>query len=46
MQQADVVLYDRLVSDEILQLVGGQAQMIYVGKESGFHTRTQVTHDG
>lgn len=41
MQTADVVLYDRLVSDDILRLVGPQARMVYVGKHSGFHTRTQ-----
>ncbi|CAG9465676.1 unnamed protein product [Pedinophyceae sp. YPF-701] len=41
MQRADVVLYDRLVSDEILDLVGEDATMVYVGKEKGFHSRTQ-----
>lgn len=33
----------RLVSDDILRLVGPQARMVYVGKHSGFHTRTQVS---
>jgi len=42
MQAADVVLYDRLCSPEILALVGGSAEMVYVGKESGFHTQTQA----
>jgi len=41
MQQADVVLYDRLISSEILEFVNEDALMIYVGKEKGFHTRTQ-----
>ncbi|KAF5833268.1 hypothetical protein DUNSADRAFT_10468 [Dunaliella salina] len=41
MQTADVVLYDRLVSDDILRLVGPHARMVYVGKHSGFHTRSQ-----
>lgn len=41
MQTADVVLYDRLVSDEILALVHNGARMVYVGKEQGFHTRSQ-----
>jgi len=41
MQSADVVLYDRLVSNEILNLVRREATMVYVGKRSGFHTRTQ-----
>jgi siroheme synthase len=33
----------RLVSDEILNMVGPQARMVYVGKHSGFHTRSQVS---
>lgn len=31
----------RLVSDDILGLIHGSATMVYVGKEAGFHTRTQ-----
>ncbi|KAK2077150.1 hypothetical protein QBZ16_004784 [Prototheca wickerhamii] len=42
MQTADVVLYDRLVSPEILAHVGARALMVYVGKQRGFHTRTQA----
>lgn len=41
MDRADVVLYDRLVSDSILSFVNPQATMVYVGKEAGFHTRSQ-----
>ncbi|KAL4439839.1 hypothetical protein ABPG75_002840 [Micractinium tetrahymenae] len=41
MQSADVVLYDRLVSEDILSLVNPGALMVYVGKQRGFHTRTQ-----
>ncbi|PXF39504.1 Siroheme synthase [Gracilariopsis chorda] len=41
MQTADVILYDRLVSSEILTLCNRNAQLIYVGKQSGFHTRSQ-----
>eukprot|EP01024_Parvocaulis_polyphysoides_P000058 TRINITY_DN10014_c1_g1_i1.p1 TRINITY_DN10014_c1_g1~~TRINITY_DN10014_c1_g1_i1.p1 ORF type:complete len:372 (-),score=26.16 TRINITY_DN10014_c1_g1_i1:273-1388(-) len=41
MQTADVILYDRLVSSDILKLVHGGALMVYVGKQKGFHTRTQ-----
>ena len=41
MQTADVVLYDRLVSPAILDLVHDGAHMLYVGKQAGFHTRTQ-----
>lgn len=33
MRCADVVLYDRLVSDDILRLVHGGARMVYVGKQ-------------
>lgn len=41
MRKADVVLYDRLVSPEILEYVSDDATMVYVGKEKGYHTRTQ-----
>jgi len=41
MGAADLVLYDRLISPEILQLVNPNAAMLYVGKESGLHTRPQ-----
>ena len=41
MQAADLVLYDRLISPEILSLVSPSAAMLYVGKESGLHTRPQ-----
>ncbi len=41
MQTADVVMYDRLVSEDILELVHPGALMVYVGKQRGFHTRTQ-----
>lgn len=35
--QADVVVYDRLVSAEILALANDKAEMIYVGKKLDFH---------
>jgi len=37
MQQADVVLYDRLVSSEILDLIRRDAELISVGKQAGNH---------
>jgi hypothetical protein len=42
MQSADLVLYDRLVSTDILDLVHSGARLLYVGKTSGYHSRTQV----
>jgi uroporphyrin-III C-methyltransferase/precorrin-2 dehydrogenase/sirohydrochlorin ferrochelatase len=41
MQQADVVVYDRLVSKPILDLVRLEAERIYAGKERAKHTLPQ-----
>jgi len=41
MQIADVVLYDNLVSQEIVDLVNPDAERIYVGKKSSRHTLPQ-----
>jgi uroporphyrin-III C-methyltransferase/precorrin-2 dehydrogenase/sirohydrochlorin ferrochelatase len=41
MQQADVVLYDRLIGDGILNLVRRDAEHIYVGKMPKEHTIPQ-----
>ena len=41
MQKADVVVYDRLVSPEILELVRRDAEKIYVGKAKSRHTLPQ-----
>ena len=42
MQRADVVLYDRLVSQAVLDLVRRDAELIYVGKQRGHHTMRQA----
>jgi uroporphyrin-III C-methyltransferase/precorrin-2 dehydrogenase/sirohydrochlorin ferrochelatase len=41
MQQCDVVLYDRLVSKEVLELVRREAERIYVGKDLNPYSITQ-----
>ena len=41
MQQCDVVVYDKLVSDGVMELVRRDAERIYVGKERDRHTLPQ-----
>lgn len=41
MQQADVVVYDRLVSDQIMELVRKDAEKIYAGKRRADHAIQQ-----
>ncbi|MCW8090553.1 siroheme synthase CysG [Alteromonas sp. ASW11-130] len=41
MQKADVVIYDRLVSPQILELVRRDAEKLYVGKAKSLHTVPQ-----
>ncbi|KAG0464218.1 hypothetical protein HPP92_020287 [Vanilla planifolia] len=40
-ERADLILYDRLVSNDVLSLVRGDARLLYVGKAAGYHSRTQ-----
>jgi uroporphyrin-III C-methyltransferase/precorrin-2 dehydrogenase/sirohydrochlorin ferrochelatase len=41
LNQADVILHDRLVSSDVLRLARRDAEFIEVGKESGHHHTTQ-----
>ena len=41
LEQAEVVIYDRLVSPDIIAWANPQADLIYVGKESSRHTLSQ-----
>jgi len=41
LQQADVIVYDRLVSEDILELARRDADLVYVGKERDKHTLPQ-----
>ncbi|MBI4504104.1 MAG: uroporphyrinogen-III C-methyltransferase [Chloroflexi bacterium] len=40
--EAEVVVYDRLVSAEVLALIPPRAERVYVGKESGAHALDQA----
>ena len=42
MQEADVVVYDRLVGPEILDLVPAQAERVFVGKMRDRHVMPQA----
>ena len=41
MQKVDVVLYDNLISDEIMALVPSETIQVYVGKIKGHHSKSQ-----
>jgi uroporphyrin-III C-methyltransferase/precorrin-2 dehydrogenase/sirohydrochlorin ferrochelatase len=43
MQQADVIVYDRLVSADIIDLARRDAEKIYVGKQRDQHTLPQAS---
>jgi len=40
-QEADVILYDYLVTDEVISFAKDDAELIYVGKKAGQHTLKQ-----
>jgi uroporphyrin-III C-methyltransferase len=40
-QQADVILYDRLISKELLGYASSQAELVYCGKAPGSHAMPQ-----
>jgi uroporphyrin-III C-methyltransferase len=42
-QQADVILYDRLINDELLTYAKPEADLIYCGKLPNYHTMKQET---
>ncbi|WP_432473466.1 siroheme synthase CysG [Amphritea sp. HPY] len=46
MQQADVVLYDQLVSAEVMALCHTDVEKIYVGKRCGNHAMSQEAING
>ncbi len=39
--QAEVVIYDRLLDERLLDLASPEAERIYVGKAAGQHTKEQ-----
>ncbi len=41
LEQADVVIYDALVSPEILAMISPTAEQIYAGKRAGMHSLSQ-----
>ncbi len=41
LQKADVVVYDKLVAESLLELARRDAELIYVGKKSGHHSMSQ-----
>ena len=40
-KNVDVVLYDHLISEEIMAIVPKDTKKVFVGKEKGFHTKPQ-----
>src|SRR2546421_8326641 len=42
LRRADVVLYDRLISTDLLDEASSGAELVYVGKGPGCHTMSQT----
>lgn len=40
-QHVDVVLYDHLISDEIMEIVQKKTKKVYVGKQKDYHSKSQ-----
>ena len=40
-KEADVIIYDKLVNPEILEMANKNCEFLFVGKESGFHSVPQ-----
>jgi uroporphyrin-III C-methyltransferase len=40
-KSADVIIYDRLINPEILTFAKPECELVYVGKEEGYHTLEQ-----
>jgi uroporphyrin-III C-methyltransferase / precorrin-2 dehydrogenase / sirohydrochlorin ferrochelatase len=45
LQQADVILYDRLVSPQVLERARRDAELIFVGKSHGEHGQQEHIHE-
>ncbi|MEM9968751.1 MAG: siroheme synthase CysG [Pseudomonadota bacterium] len=43
LQEADIIFYDRLAGEEVLELARRDAERVYVGKRPGTHTWPQET---
>jgi len=41
LKQADVVVYDRLINNELLSFCSADCERVFVGKESGYHVIEQ-----
>jgi uroporphyrin-III C-methyltransferase len=45
-QNVDVLLYDHLISDEILSIIPDSSKKVFVGKQKGFHSKSQDEING